>query len=154
MKDQTTQAATAMCGHCGACTICGEMGCRASHGPEEDDGPRPVLDDRAVAAEKVLREEGRTTFADSIAALRGRVQTFTDDEAFTDSGLHGVVLVLDASDQVWIAFETEDGWLAVRDRHEDDHPGPESDEWRPIGPASIEALPFPGRVVNAHEVLS
>lgn len=68
---------------------------------------------------------------------------------FLDAAYDQMMLIR-AEGDLWLGWETEDGdWYIVRPRHDEDDPGPEGDEYRPVGPASIEGLRFPIQVAPA-----
>ena len=79
--------------------------------------------------------------------------THESADSFYEAIYDDVVLIHDRHGQFWLAWETENGdWFASRSRCEDDDRGPDGDPWRPVGPAPLDALPFPVRatVARAH----
>lgn len=73
--------------------------------------------------------------------------------SFWDAAYDDEVVIRDARNRIWLAWETESGnWFAVRPRSEDDFE-PLTDTWRPVGPAPVVGLPFPLRCVVANSAL-
>lgn len=75
-------------------------------------------------------------------------------DSFYEAEYGEEVLLRDRHHEHWLAFESDWGdWWAVRPRSEDDDVPDEGKRWTPIGPVSVEILPFPVVAVKVHDAL-